>query len=153
MLFDKLIEYKMNKVKPAIYEFPIFAKGNYKEALWGWHKLSELAEITEYCERDLLYNFLEHQKDKWTQFFNGICYLAIITQNEHGESIGVGWYNHHELFDPVVYYRDEAGKEASCKPIDNLLRSKHLFVPAGWGLAVIDEVKKKKEKIVVCKEE
>lgn len=141
------------KTKPAVYELVTKAaeKGDASPKNWGWHNLSELSEITATPPKTLL---LKYADVKIRKGYSGVHILeqhpvsgeARIIPPLFTDNIKEGWSSKSLL----AAHRDTSIFDEFGESYINFLSRKpdYVFVPAGWGLAVLEEVKKgvKKER-------
>ncbi len=147
----------MKKIKLSLYQIsdilasPEVGK-NFRERGWGWYDLLELADHTLSTPKMLLHRFIGlNAKNFFSSYHThtgfGKMKLAIITGiiTEFDAKVvqfsvrkyKLNWYDHEDLFDKAP---------TSSRPIlvDEMLRGK-IFVPAGWGLAVLKEIDRKNQ--------
>ena len=160
---------KSIKIKPAVYEFRSeHFPSSYsvpKDVLrWGWFDVKELAEIAESSERHLLYRFIDFRPRKFfCPYYSNIRVyeppsLIMITSAGDFSSLPpkleensyeLHWYNRNGLFNHNCYLRNGKGHNRHIETIDKFLFGR-IFVPAGWGLAVLKEIEKQNSKRISC---
>ena len=133
----------LKKSKPAIYKLDNIrisrGEKTLKEFNWEWHDLNELSTVTKLSCEQLLFNYLEILKGKWGKTNNiNEFKLAMITilRGIQGKALcDLHWCSKRFLFKKSYIFP---------RKIDGILK-RQTFVPAGWGLAVIDEINKKQK--------
>lgn len=137
------------KVKPAIYEFSNddlivwqrAPKGEFKEASWGWVDIKELAEIIGLPAEILLDLYWGVMRGKifspyHRKILNEPALVLAINQPQFGNFYEIMYFNKAVLFNfGDRYHRNVCEK----------FLTKDVFVPAGWALAIIEEVNARKE--------
>ena len=135
---------RLKKAKPAIYNFDNLVYGDLGFAkTWGWVNILELAEIAERKPKNFLLAFANLPFKKVNK---GVHILEVHPLFKEA-SIIPAQYNFSQYKDGWTQ-KNLASKHCFCSVpcIDILLlRPERIFVPAGWALAVLEELKKDKK--------
>jgi len=131
------------------------------EVTWGWHDIKKLSEIIDPQAKNrvtsisnLLFEFADLQNKSFslTRLFkkrpksmHGLAFL-IPDHQIAPKCYHIEWHTHEELFKKTCLNCTHVIDQILIHVINNEI----VFVPAGWGLAVIEEVKKRKNQKVVC---
>ncbi|MBI2624314.1 hypothetical protein HYW67_02355 [Candidatus Parcubacteria bacterium] len=135
---------RMVPVKPTVYEVTMEDR-QAPEDKWGWFDLGEISRITNLPRFVLLLRFFDCcTPPKWIRGAKTHVFYYRAAPCEDPENF--------QVFALDVRYFESAHQDCRCgghlkeMGLNRYVESHRIFVPAGWGLAVLQELRDKKKK-------